>query len=202
MLAVQDVPEIVPPLFKENPVGREPEVMLQEYGGTPPDTCSVALYWPPAVLPGKDVVVTEGGGTTVNEVMAVFVVSAPEVAVIVIERLVVTVLGAVYVTEVGVWFESAPQAAPTHPLPARFQVTPFPDVSFATVALMFAVLLWSTVCAEGEACTEIIGDGSAFPPPQPILHTLIVSESSVPRNAGQFFGDMAHQPFFRCANNV
>jgi hypothetical protein len=99
---VHGVPAIVPSVPKVNPVGREPEVRLQEKGATPPDSCSVALYALPPAPPGSDVVVTEGGGITVNEAAADFVLSATEVATTLIERLAATGLGAVYLTEVAV----------------------------------------------------------------------------------------------------
>ncbi len=53
------------------------------------------MYEAPALAPGSDVVVTFGGGNTVIESEADFVLSATEVAVTVTERLVVTALGAV-----------------------------------------------------------------------------------------------------------
>jgi hypothetical protein len=83
-------------------VGREPEVTLQEKGATPPDSCSVALYALPPVPPGNDVVVTEGGGTTVRDAVADFVVSATDVTTTWTERLALTEAGAVYVAEVAV----------------------------------------------------------------------------------------------------
>ena len=91
----QAVPEIVPSLPKENPVGSDPEVTLQENGPRPPDSCSVALYAPPPVPPGKEVVVTEGGGTTVSDAGIDFVLSATEVATTCTEREAVIGLGAV-----------------------------------------------------------------------------------------------------------
>lgn len=42
--------------------------------------------------------------------------------------------GASYVTEVGDWFVSEPQAAPEQPEPESDQVTPLFDVSLAAVA--------------------------------------------------------------------
>jgi len=89
------VPAIVPSLLKANPVGREPEVTLQEKGGTPPDSCSIALYALPPVPPGSDLLVTKGEGTTVSETTADFVLSATDVATTLTERLAVTGLGAV-----------------------------------------------------------------------------------------------------------
>lgn len=91
---VQGVPEIVPSLPIENPLGREPDLRLQENGETPPDSCKVAVYAVPPVPPGRDAVVIEGGGTTVSEAVADFVVSATDVAATVTERFAVIVLGA------------------------------------------------------------------------------------------------------------
>ena len=92
---VHGVPEIVPSLPRENPVGSEPEVMLQEKGATPPDSCTVVVYAVPPVPAGSDVVVTDGGRTSVSEAVADFVVSATDVAATVTERFAVIVLGAV-----------------------------------------------------------------------------------------------------------
>lgn len=54
-------------------------------------------------------------------------------------------LGAVYVTEVGVWLESVPQAALAHPLPNTLQVTPLFARSLVTLAVMLADLPSSIV---------------------------------------------------------
>ena len=78
--AVHGVPEIVPLAPKVNPVGRDPEAMLQVNGGTPPDSCSATLYGPPPVPLGSAVVVIEGGGTTVRNMGTDFVLSATDVA--------------------------------------------------------------------------------------------------------------------------
>ena len=61
-----------------------------------------------------------------------------------------------YVTEVGVWLESAPQAVPTHPVPDKLQVVPLPDVSLTKVAVMLTDLPSSTVCAEEPTFTKKI----------------------------------------------
>lgn len=113
----------------------------------------MALYAPPAVPAGRDVVVIEGGGTTVSEAAENSPLSATDVATTWTERFAITGLGAVYVVEVGVWFESVPQAVPTHPLPDKVQVTPLPDVSLTTMAVIVANLPSSTACAEEVTLT-------------------------------------------------
>lgn len=87
---VQGVPEMVPSLPKENPLGREPEATLHVKGAIPPDSCRVAVYAVPPVPFGNDVVVTEGGGTSCSETGADFVMSATDVATTLTERLPVT----------------------------------------------------------------------------------------------------------------
>ena len=79
----------------ENPLGREPDFRLQEKGETPPDSCKVAVYAVPPVPPGRDAVVMEGGGTTVNGAGADFVASVTDVATTVTGRLAVAAPGAV-----------------------------------------------------------------------------------------------------------
>lgn len=96
------VPAIVPSVPKSNPVGREPDVTLQENGGMPPDSCRVAVYAVPPVPLGKDVVVTEGGRTICSESVADFVLSVTEVATTWTLKANISELGAVYVTEVAV----------------------------------------------------------------------------------------------------
>ena len=78
--AVHGVPEIVPLAPRVSPLGRDPEVMLQEKGGTPPDSCSATLYGPPPVSPGSAVVVIDGGGTIVSDTGTDFVLSETDVA--------------------------------------------------------------------------------------------------------------------------
>src|SRR5438034_2350832 len=65
--AVHGAPSIVPSVPRVNPVGKEPEATLQEKGGTPPDSCGIAVYALPPTPAGGEVVLIEGGGTTVSE---------------------------------------------------------------------------------------------------------------------------------------
>ena len=56
------VPEITPvEAARLNPAGNVPALTLQLYGVVPPLACSVVEYDVPAVPPGSDAVVTEGG---------------------------------------------------------------------------------------------------------------------------------------------
>ena len=60
--AVVGVPEIPPvDATRLNPAGSVPALTLQLYGVVPPLACSVVEYAVPAVPPGRDVVVTNGG---------------------------------------------------------------------------------------------------------------------------------------------
>jgi len=93
--AVHGAPSIVPSVPRVNPVGKEPEATLQEKGGTPPDSCSIAVYALPTTPAGREVVLIEGGGTTVSEAASDFVLSATDVATTLTERPAVTGLGAV-----------------------------------------------------------------------------------------------------------
>lgn len=89
------VPEMVPLLSKLSPAGKElPEARLHVKGAIPPDSCKVALYALPPVAFCSNVVVTVGGGNTVTESEADFVLSAAEVAVMLADTLAATGLGA------------------------------------------------------------------------------------------------------------
>jgi hypothetical protein len=83
-------------LFKLNPAGSVPEVMVHVYGLVPPDTLNVQLllHAVPAVAV-REVVVRLGGGLTLICKLAVLVVSVIEVAV--------TVAVIALVTEAGAW---------------------------------------------------------------------------------------------------
>ena len=87
---VQGVPEMVPSLPKENPLGREPDATPHEKGAIPPDSCSVAVYAVPPAPLGNDAVVTEGGGTSCIEAIADLVLSATDVATTLTDRLALT----------------------------------------------------------------------------------------------------------------
>jgi hypothetical protein len=90
------VPPMVPSVFRLSLAGRElPEARLHVKGAIPPDSCRIALYALPAVPPGSDVVVMDGGATTVTVLEADLPGLAFEVAVIVTDWLAVTGLGAV-----------------------------------------------------------------------------------------------------------
>lgn len=81
--------------------------------------------------------------------------------------------------------ESVPHVAPEHPLPDKLQVTPLPDVSLITVAVMLTDLPWSTVCAAEAMLTEIGRDG--LPPPQPKSVTARTRVDTIPRRDIAFF---------------
>jgi hypothetical protein len=89
--------------------------------------------------------------------VAVFVVSAIDVAVTVTVTAELEALGAVYLAAVVVVLESVPP-------PLTVQLTPALFLSFATVAVKFAVSVASTVVGVAETLTE----GFALLPPQPI----------------------------------
>lgn len=72
-----------------------------------------------------------GGGVMVNVNRADLAGSAPAVAVTVAVTLLATLAGASYSTDVPVCLLRAPG-------PVSFQVTPFPDESFVTIAVMVA----------------------------------------------------------------
>lgn len=81
--------------------------------------------------------------------------------------------------------DSVPHVAPEHPLPDKLQVTPLPDVSLITVAVMLTDLPWSTVCAAEAMLTEIGRDG--LPPPQPKSVTARTRVDTIPRRDIAFF---------------
>ncbi len=57
------VPEITPVVaLRTSPAGKEPALIDHVYGVFPPVAVSVAVYAVPALPPGRDVVVTAGGG--------------------------------------------------------------------------------------------------------------------------------------------
>jgi len=145
------------------------------------------------------VVVTEGGGTTVSGAKADFDASATEVATTFTARVAVTTLGAVYVTEVAVWLESVPHAAPAHPPPEMLQVTPWFAGSLKTATVMVADLLSSIVPADEETWKEICGGGGgggegALLHPQ--LHAATSAARSVPTSDPRFSDVMAN--LFSC----
>jgi hypothetical protein len=130
------IPVIVPSPLKLSPAGRElPETKLQVKGARPPDSCRLAVYMLPPVPPGNEVVVTDGGTTTVTELEADLPGSAIAVAVILTDRFAVTGLGAVKVVEAPVWPESVPQVGAEQ---LRLHLTPWPGASFVTVAVKLA----------------------------------------------------------------
>lgn len=75
------------------PLGRAPTEIDQVNGAVPPPPARVWLYAAPAVAFGREAVVTEGRAFTVMESVAVFDVSATEVAVIVAVIGLVTLAG-------------------------------------------------------------------------------------------------------------
>ena len=79
---------------------------------------------------GAIVTTMTGFAVTVIVALKFFVVSAMEVAVNVTEAGEGIAAGAVYVTEVVVTLERAPQVAPEHPAPVNVQVTPLFCESF------------------------------------------------------------------------
>jgi len=98
------------------------------------------------------------------------VVSATEVAVMVMLRLAETVDGALYVAVVVVALLKAPHSVPVTPVPDALHVTPLELVSFNTMAVKFTVCPWSMLtCVAGEMETEIMGgaEGGGAPPPPP-----------------------------------
>ena len=73
-----------------------------------------------------------GGGVTVTATEALLVVSASEVAVMVMLRLAETVDGAVYVAVVVVALLKTPHSVPVTPVPDALHVTPLVLVSFTS----------------------------------------------------------------------
>jgi hypothetical protein len=93
--AAVGVPEIVPVPLNERPVGNEePKAKLQVSVPAPPPACSAALYAVPTVPVASEVVVMLGAGATVTVEDADFVASLADVAVIVTDIFVETVVGA------------------------------------------------------------------------------------------------------------
>ena len=95
---------------------------------------------------------------TVIVVAAVLVVSATDLAVSVTVAGLGTLAGAVYVMAVPealAFADKMPQAAPLHPLPLKFQVTPLFCVSFCKVAAMLCVFPVCTENVVGLTVTEI-----------------------------------------------
>ena len=80
---------------KDSPPGNDPDVSDQVKGEMPPDSCNEALYVTPPVAPGKDFVVTEGGGTTVIVLEADLLGSVTEVATRLTDKFDATGFGAV-----------------------------------------------------------------------------------------------------------
>ena len=72
------VPEMVPALglLKLKPVGSDPALMLQVYGGVPPMACKVWLYTLSILPPASDVVVTLNGGWITVMLKLAFLVAA------------------------------------------------------------------------------------------------------------------------------
>jgi hypothetical protein len=77
--------------------------------------------------------------------------------------------GAVYVTALVVEFESAPQAAPVHPVPLSVHVTPALFESSVTVAVKLAELPGSTFPLVGPwmlIAVGLAGSDDEFPHPR------------------------------------
>ena len=54
MLAIIGVPETTPVVgLRISPAGRAPDVIVQVYGGYPPDACSVVVYGVPTIAVGS-----------------------------------------------------------------------------------------------------------------------------------------------------
>ncbi len=104
-------------------------------------------------------VVIAGGGFTVIVTVAIFVESETEVAVTVAVMVEAPLVGATYETEVAVALVSVPPPFTVHITPAFLE-------SFAMLAEMARLWLWSMAFVVGVTETEIVcGAGVLAPPP-------------------------------------
>jgi hypothetical protein len=127
------------------------------------------------------VVVTTGIAGIVMVTLPVFVLSAIDVAVMVIVCCELVAAGAVKVAEDVVVFDSVPP-------PLTLQFTPAAFLSFVTVTLTVVVFAPSTV---GEAAVTEMLSGAELPPMQPPRH----KDTSRPMHAKmQFFLDILRTP--------
>jgi hypothetical protein len=99
------------------------------------------------------------------------------------------------VTEVGVWFESVPHAAPPQALPERLQVTPLFVGSLKNVAVMVADRPSSIVPADETTCKEIGGGGGGGAVLHPQLHTATSAARSAPTSSPRFLEVMTNLPW-------
>lgn len=97
----------------------------------------------------------------VSVVVVYFVISFTETAVIIADCEKFVPAGAVYITDVVVWFER-------DPTPFRLQVTPFALLSFATVAVRVIESVASTDVA-GTLIETLVGPELPDPPEPPEL---------------------------------
>ena len=139
-------------------------------GATPPLTRETLYGWPMTAVVWPAAGGIAGFGSTLIVVLADWLLSLTELAVMVTANSAVTVAGGLYVAAVVVVPLKLPQELAEQVGVA--QVTPAPVESFRTVALKLAVLAWSMAGLSEVTLTDTCaGGGVVFelvpPPPQP-----------------------------------